>query len=429
MSEQLALLGGPKAVTAAYPPYPVIDHEEVCAATRVVMSRVLSDCGRGEFVAQMEDDFAAYFGVRHALGTVSGTSAIHSALFAVGVRPGDEVLTANHNWISAIMAIFHAGAVPVLCDVKAHSFSIDPAEIRRKVTPNTRAIIATHLWGIPADMDGILQAARECNLPVIEDVSHAHGGKYKGRYLGTLGEVGCFSLQGSKAIIAGEGGFLLTNNERSYQRAMVPGNHPARLGEGMILDEVKPFAPAGGMFMYRVPTLSAAIATAQLKKLAALNAARQANFDRLHARLADVPFICWPQLDEGSVRGWYGTPAFYDETKARGASRDRFVQAVQAEGAALAGEGYCDWSQVPVLHDTALLSQMFVIKHANGVAYTPLPAGALKNNEEVRRTMMLFTIPAHESPLLMEQVAEAIHKVAANLDAVAAYQPAPAGVA
>ncbi len=423
MSEQLALLGGAKTVTLPWPGYPVINHEEVNAAVRVVMSGFLSDCGRGEFIATLEDDFAAYFGARYALGLVSGTAALHSAMFAVGVCPGSEVLIANHNWISPIMAVFQAGAVPVLCDVAPRSFSIDPAEIRRKVTPHTKAIIATHLWGIPAEMDGIMAAARELNLPVIEDVSHAHGGRYKGQYLGTIGDIGCFSLQGSKAMVAGEGGFLLTNAERYFQRAMVPGLHPSRLGEGIIMEEVKPFAAAGGMYMYRMPTISAAIACAQLKKLSTFNAARQANFDRLYAQIGTLPFLSWPVLDEGSVRGWYGTPGFYDETQACGVSRDRFVAACKAEGMMLLGEGYTDYSQLPTLQDLSLLGQMYTYRYPNGVAYAPISQGTLPHNDEIRRTMLLYSLPAVESPQLMDQCAETIRKVAANLDAVAAYEP------
>jgi len=423
MGEQLALLGGEKTVRLPWPAYPMINHEEVSAAVRVVMSGALSDCGRGEFIAAMEDDFSAYFGTKYALGLGSGTASIHSALFAVGVKPGSEVLIANHNWISPIMAVFQAGAVPVLCDVAPRSFSIDPAEIRRKVTQHTRAIIATHLWGIPAEMDGIMAAARELNLPVIEDVSHAHGGKYKDRYLGTIGDIGCFSLQGSKAMIAGEGGFLLTNEERYFQRAMVPGLHPSRLGEGIIMEEVKPFAAAGGMYMYRMPTIAAAIACAQLKKLSAFNAARQANFERLTAQLSDLPFLSWPALAEGSVHGWYGTPGFYDETRAHGVPRDKFVQACQAEGMPLSGEGYTDYSQLPTLQDMSLLGQMFSYSYPNGVAFAPIKQGTLPNNDEIRRTMLLFALPAVELPQLMDQCAAAMRKVAANLDAVAAYEP------
>ena len=418
MNEPLALLGGEPCVTHSYPPYPVIDHEEVNAATRVVMSGMLSDCGRGVFVAEMEDAYAAFFHSSYCLSFISGTAALHSALFALGVGPGDEVLLANHNWISPIMAVFHAGAIPVLCDVAPGSFAIDAEEIRRKTTPRTKVVIATHLWGLPAEMDSIMKAAQECKLKVIEDVSHAHGGRYNGRYLGTIGDIGCFSLQGSKSIVGGEAGFLLTEHARYYQRAIVPGHHTMRLQSLEMFPEVQAFSEGGGGYTYRIPTVSAAIATAQLKKLPTLNAARQANFDRLRDRLADVPFLTFPDPGEGSVRGWYGAPAFFDAGIA-GMPRDRFVQACQAEGAGIAGEGYCDWSQIAVLQDTSLLSQLFTTSYPSGAEYRPIRSGSLPHNEDIRRRMLLFTIPALAAPQLMDQVARAIQKVARQAKALA----------
>jgi len=417
----LALLGGQKTVSYPWPPYPVIDHEEVNAATEVILSRALSDVGRGPFIAQMEDSYAALFGAKYCLSFGSGTAALHGALFALGVRPGAEVLTCNHNWISGITAILHAGGTPVLCDVKPGAFHIDPEEIRRKVTSNTRAVIVTHLWGIPADLDPILKLCAKLNLPVVEDVSHAHGAKYKGRYCGTIGDIGAFSLQGSKAITAGEGGFMLTNNELWYQRAAVPGHHGWRLNQTMTLEELKPFAAGGGVWTYRMMPVAAAIALAQLRKLPLLNAARQANFDRLRARLRTIPFLAWPRLARGSVRGWYSTPAFFAAAKA-GISRDTFSRACQAEGAPVSGEGYCDWSQIPLFQDMKLFSQMFVVRHANGVEFNPVRKGALPNYEKVRSSMLLFAIPAQELPVLMDQYAAAAEKVAANLAALKRFE-------
>ncbi|HUT37125.1 MAG TPA: DegT/DnrJ/EryC1/StrS family aminotransferase [Planctomycetota bacterium] len=423
MKARLALLGGPKAVTLPWPAYPVIGEEEVCAAVRALMERQLSDCGRGGFVGQMEVDYAKHFGVKHAVGFSSGTSAIHAALFAVGVRPGAEVLTANHNWISAITAVLHAGGTPVLCDVKRGAFHIDPAEIRRKAGPHTKAVVVTHIWGLPADMDPILKVARERGLAVIEDCSHAHGAVYKGRLVGTIGDIGCFSLQGSKAIVAGEGGVLVTNSRRLAQRALVPGHHPGRIGWALTLRETKPFARGGGMWTYRIMPVCAAIASAQLKRLNTLNAARQANFDRLHGRLRkSCPFIQWPKLPPRSKRGWYGTPAFFTLER-KGVTRNKFVQAVRGEGAPIGGEGYTDWSRIPLFQDLRLFSQMFVPRHANGVEFRPVPPGSLPNNEWLRAHMMLFPIPAVESPALMDQVVEAVEKVAANLPALARYKP------
>ncbi len=423
--DKLALLGGPKSVNQSHPPYPVIDHEEVNAATEVIMARQLSDVGTGRFIQRFEKDYAQFFGSRYCLSLSSGTSAIHAALFAVGVGPGAEVLTCAHNWISAITAILHAGGTPVFCDVKPQCWHIDPAEIKRKATSNTKAVVVTHLWGVPADMDPILKVCAELGIPVIEDVSHAQGSKYKGKYCGTLGDAGAFSLQGSKAIVAGEGGFMLTNSKRYFQRAQVPGHHGARLNAEMSVKEVKPFAEGGGAWTYRMFPVAAAIATAQLGRLPTLNAARQANFDRLYSRIKKIPFIQWPRLHRGTVRGWNGTPAIYVAEKAP-VSRNTFVRACAEEGVGMGGEGYRDWTQIPLFQDMKLYSQMFVPKHANGVEFKPVRQGDLPNYEVVRKSMLHFRIPAVESPLLMDQMADGIHKVLANAVALAKWEKSQA---
>jgi perosamine synthetase len=415
--EKLAILGGPKTVNLPHPPYPVIGHEEVNAATEVIMSRQLSDVGTGKFIQRFEQDFASYFGSRHCLSISSGTSAIHCALFAVGVRPGAEVLTCAHTWISAITAILHAGGTPVFCDVKPNHWHIDPADIKRKATPNTKAVIVTHLWGMPADMDPILKVCNELGIAVIEDVSHAQGSKYKGKYCGTFGEAGAFSLQGSKALVAGEGGFLLTNSKSLFQRAQIPGHHGARLSSEMSVKEVKPFAQGGGAWTYRMSPVAAAIALEQLGRLADMNAARQANFDRLRKGLKGVSVIQWPKVPRDTVRGWYGTPANFDASKVS-FSRNTFLKACNAEGIGLGGEGYCDYTQIPLFQDMKLYSQMFVPKHANGVEFKPVQLGDLPNYDALKQSMIRFIIPATESPMLMDQMAAGIHKVLANAESL-----------
>jgi len=421
MKEKLALLGGAKTVTLSFPPYPMIGPEEVCAVTKTLMNRHLSEVGRGGAVGEMEDAFRDYFGTKHVLSFGSGTDAIHCALFAVGVGPGAEVLTVNNTWISAITAVCHAGGTPVLCDVKRGAFHIDPAEIKRKAGPHTKAVIVTHLWGIPADMDAVLKAARQCGLPVVEDCSHAHGAKYKGKLVGTIGEVGCFSLQGSKAIVAGEGGFLATDNKRFYQRAMIPGHHGGRMGQELTYKDLKPFAAAGGYWKYRASPLGMAIARAQLSKLDGFSAARQANFDRLQKRLKkSVPFIKWPRLAPRSTRGFYGTPALYEYDRKK-VSCDLFASACAAEGAGL-GRGYANWYQTPLFQDLKLYGQLWPVEHINGVAYRPLPAGALRNDAELRTKQLIFPMPAVEMPALMDQFAAGIEKVAANMAVLARRQ-------
>jgi len=422
MKEKLALLGGPKTVTVNAPAYPEIGPEEVKGVVETLMTRQLSQVGHGGVVGEMEDAFAEYFGRKYCHAFNSGTAAISSALFAVGVGPGDEVLTTSNTWISAICAICHAGAIPVFCDVKRNAHYIDPAEIRRKAGPNTKAVIATHLWGLPADMDPIVKAARAKGLYVVEDCSHAHGGKYKGQYFGSIGDVGAFSLQGSKAIVAGEGGFLLTDRAFWYQRAMVPGDHGVRLRQELKYKRLEPFTKGGGAWTYRIAPVCAAIGLAQLRKLEALNVARQANFDRLQKQLRkSAPFIKWPRLHQGSVRGWYGTPALYEYDQAK-VSRDLFCEACGAEGAGVGGGGYTNWYEIPLFQDTKLYGQLWHVRHENGAAFKPIPPGSLPNTNELHGKNLIFQIPAAECPQRMDQVAAAIGKVAANMAALAREQ-------
>ena len=421
----LALLGGTKTVTLTWPPYPLIGPEEVTGAVNVLMTRQLSQVGHGGVVGEMEDAYAKFFGVKYCHSFNSGTAAIHSALFALGVRPGDKVLMAADTWIAGITAACHAGGVPVFCDTKRGSHHIDPAEIRRKADRHAKAVIVTHLWGVPADMDPIMKTARAAGLHVVEDCSHAHGARYKGRCVGTIGDIGAFSLQGSKSIVAGEGGFLLTDSERWYQRAMIPGDHGVRLGQELTDKRLQAFARGGGAWTYRIAPVCAAVALAQLRKLPVFNAARQGNFDRLRKQVRKTaPFIRFPSLARGSVRGWYGTPASYefDHTKV---SRDLFCRACAAEGLHI-GTGYANSYEIPLFQDTRLYGQLWPVTHANGAAFEPVAPGSLKSHELQRRKVLIFPIPAEECPELMDQAAEAVAKVARGMSSLAreqAHQP------
>jgi dTDP-4-amino-4,6-dideoxygalactose transaminase len=401
-----------------FPLYPVIGAEEVTGAIATLMNRELSVANKSGTLERMETAFARFFGATYCHAFNSGTASIHSALFALGVKPGDEVLTASNTWISAIAAICHAGAIPVFCDTMPGMEHIDPAEIRRKAGPHTRAVIVTHLYGIPADMDPIMAAAREKSLKVIEDCSHAHAGKYKGRFLGRIGDIGCFSLQASKGIVAGEGGFLLTDNQLWYQRSMIPADHGARLRTELTMQELMPFSFGGGAWTYRITPASAAIALAQAGRLATLTANRQANFDRLHDRLKkSIPFLHWPTLHAGSVRGWYGTPAYF-HLDTHEVTREQFIAAANAEGADLQPGAYANWYEQPIFQDLDLFGQLWTARHVNGVQYRSLPPGSLKNTDELLRRRILFPIPAEPAPVLMDQIADAVEKVAGSLDAI-----------
>src|ERR1700694_4606898 len=167
----------------------------------------------GQEVTGLEEEFASYCDVRHAIGVNSGTSALHLALLAAGITPGDEVITVPFTFYATAAAIGYVGAVPVYVDIDPRTFNLDVTRVETAITERTRAILPVHLYGQPADMDPILEIARRYKLVVIEDVAQAHGAEYKGRRAGGIGDIGCFSFYPTKNLgAAGEGGMVTTNN-------------------------------------------------------------------------------------------------------------------------------------------------------------------------------------------------------------------------
>lgn len=179
------------------------------------IARVLESCqfALGPEVASFEQDFGAYSGTSECIALNSGTSALHLALLAANIGPGDEVITVPFTFVASVAAVLYAGARPVLVDIEPRSFTIDPAAIEKAITPRTKAILPVHLYGQSADMDPIMDIARRHNLVVIEDAAQAHGAKYKGRPVGSIGDMACFSFYPGKNLGAyGEGGAVTTNN-------------------------------------------------------------------------------------------------------------------------------------------------------------------------------------------------------------------------
>jgi dTDP-4-amino-4,6-dideoxygalactose transaminase len=193
-------------------------YRSVQAEVREAIDRVLesSQFVLGSEVAAFEEEFAAYCGAKHGIAMNSGTSALHLAMLAAGIGPGDEVITVPFTFVASVAAITYTGARPVFVDIDAKSYTMDAGQIERAITKNTKAILPVHLYGQAADMDPILEIAKRHRIAVIEDAAQAHGAKYKGRRVGAIGELGCFSFYPSKNLGAyGEGGMVVTNNSES----------------------------------------------------------------------------------------------------------------------------------------------------------------------------------------------------------------------
>src|SRR5215831_19354482 len=333
MSE-LALLGGQPVRSKLFPGYNTIGEEEKNAVLAVLDSGVLSrflgswedDFYGGSKVRQFEREWSDYFGVRHTVSVNSATSGLFCAIGAAGIAPGDEVIVSPYTMCaSATCALIYNG-VPVFADIDARTFCLDPNSIRRCVTPRTKAIVVVHIFGHPADMDSIMQIAREHNLVVIEDCAQSPGAKYKGRFVGSLGHMGVFSLNYHKHIHTGEGGMITTDDDELAERLQLIRNH----GEAVVGPKgVAELANTFG-FNFRMTELEAAIGIQQLKKLADLLAARIENANYLAERLGVFPGLTPPYIAPDCNHVYYVQPFKFDEATV-GVCRDRFVDAIRAE--------------------------------------------------------------------------------------------------
>ncbi len=234
----------------------------------------------GPEVAAFEEEFAAFCDAQYAVGVNSGTSALHLALLAAGIGPGDEVITVPFTFFASVAAIEYSGATPVYVDIDPGTCNLDARKIESAITERTRAILAVHLYGQPADMDPILEIARRRNLVVIEDAAQAHGAEYKGRRAGSIGDLGCFSFYPTKNLgAAGEGGIVTTNNPEFARKLQLLRNW----------GEDRRYHPVLKGYNYRMPALQAAILRAKLPSLDSwieIRRALAAQYDRLLERAA-----------------------------------------------------------------------------------------------------------------------------------------------
>lgn len=228
MSHTLALHGGPAILDRPFPhvPWPPITETTVAAVTRQLRTAV-SVPDRSGVIAELENRLADYFGVRHAVLTSSGTAALHSAYAALGLHDGHEVIAPAYTFHATVSPLFHVRAAPVLVDCDEHG-NLDPDAVESAITPHTRAIAVTHLWGMPAQIQRLRALADTYGLALVEDGSHATGATVAERKMGAFGNVAAFSMNGPKPLSAGEGGFVLTDDDEVYYRVLLHGHYNQR---------------------------------------------------------------------------------------------------------------------------------------------------------------------------------------------------------
>lgn len=274
-----------------------LGREEIAALTQVIESGTLTST-KGTFVAALEERFAKLLGVKHAYACSSGTAAIHAAVAAVDPDPGDEIITSPITDMGALTPILYQGAIPVFADVDPRTYNITAASIARCLSHRTRAIVVTHLFGNPCEMDEIIELTRTRHLPIIEDCAQAYLATYRDRYVGTIGRIGCFSLQQGKHITTGEGGLVVTDDEALARRMYLFINKAWGYGD-----------PSPDHYFlalnYRMSELQGAVAVAQLEKLDSVVERRIALADRLTDMLTGVPGIATPYLHPHSVHAYW----------------------------------------------------------------------------------------------------------------------------
>lgn len=290
---------------------PQIGEEEKQAVMQVLESGQLA---QGPRVKEFEDRFAAWCGTRFAVAVSSGTTALHVALLAHGIGPGDEVITTPFSFIASANCILYAGATPVFADIEPDYFMLDPQDVEKKITPRTKAIIPVHLFGQAADMAGLSALADKYNLAIIEDACQSHGAKFHGQTVGAWGTA-CYSFYPTKNMTTIEGGMITTDDEGVAERARLLRNHGSP----------KRYLHESLGFNFRMTDLQAAIGLTQLKKVDQWNRLRQKNAAYLSSKLAGLPGIRVPKVREGCEH------VFHQYT-IRAENRDALLEKLAAKG-------------------------------------------------------------------------------------------------
>jgi len=433
---KLALLGGTPIFTSVERKaladlfaWPIVNEAMRRANDRVLVEGRMSDT---DITDEFDSKFAAWNGTKYATSAPNGTASLIAAFYAVGLGPGDELICPSITYWASCLGAIHLGATVVFCDVKADDFTMDPKSFEAHITPRTKAVVPVHVYGQPCDMDSIMAIARKHGIKVVEDVSHAQGGLYKGRKLGTIGDCGAMSLMTGKSFAIGEGGMLVTNDREIYRRAIRWGSYKridrvysaAETARSLIL-------PFGGV-KNRLNQCSAAIGIEQLKKYDSEIAEIDRAMKYYHDGIADVKGIVrvYPAYPNSNKAGWYYSRAVYKPEIFGGLRGETVARALNAE---LGRNSYAATCNFP-LHRSSIFSDEDIFSNGKPPSSRFLPAdvdprkltGSLPVAEAALDHVMGDPWFKHLDKRLIDGYIAAVHKVAANVDALLAWEKASA---
>ncbi len=424
---KLALLGGTPVVGKAEAPayrslfkWPIVNEAMRKANDRVLCSGNMSGT---DIADEFEKKFAAWNGTKYASSAPNGTASLIAAFYAVGLGPGDELICPSITYWASCLGAIHLGASVVFADINPDTLTLDPASFEAHITPRTKAVVPVHVYGQPCDMDPIMAIAKKHGIKVVEDVSHAQGGLYKGRKLGTIGDCGAMSLMTGKSFAIGEGGMFVTNDRELYRRVVRWGQYE-RIKRNFSAEEIALTnnLPFGGV-KNRLNQCSAAIGIEQLKKYDSECAEIEKAMLYYHKGIEDVKGIrmIYPKWDKSNKAGWYYSRSLYSPEAFGGVKVETFVTALNKE----VGRGFDVGCNFP-LHTSSIFDDADIFGNGKPPAKRNLPDGvspkALTGRLPVAESILSRVIgdPSfkHFDAPKIDMFIEAVHKVAANVDAL-----------
>ncbi len=417
---KLALFGGDPVVPDSLQcsRWPLLTAEEAERVVAALGAKTIIGSDH-EQVVQLENEWCRYIDAPFCRAVGSGTAGLHMALWGAGVGPGDDVLVPAYSFTATVLPVLHAGAAPVFVDVDPQSYNLNPALIEDRVTSRTKALIVTHLAGLPADMDQITAVAQRHGIAVIEDASHSHGATYKGCKTGTLGDAASFSINGAKNLPAGEAGLFTTVHQPYYDRAQ--GLWLSVTLAGLRESEKYPLATLG--YNYRCSVLAAAMARGQLKRLDEFNAMRQASCERLAQQLRDIPGVIPPTAPQDRTHVYHMFRVRFDP-RAAGVEiaprefRARVVAALAAEGVLC--RAWMNWTlpELPIFAQPDEFERLHPWRRTwpSDRAYDA--ADYPEARRMVEETAIVSDAPTAVGSEIIDRLAEGFRKVFSQIDAV-----------
>jgi len=420
---QLAILGGEPVRRKPFSPWPQYQASDIERITKTVQSRHWGGYPLPTPLAKSFcEEFAVFHGAKYALPVANGTVAITLALQAAGVGFGDEVIVPAYTWDGTATAALAMGAVPVFADVDPDTYCLDVESTRRAITPRTKAIVPVHLAMRFADMDGLLKLAAAHGLKVIEDCAHAHGGAYKGRGAGSMGDIGCFSLQESKTMTSGEGGMVITNELKYYEALQTVVN----CGRASLTDQ---FGQRMIGLNYRMTDLQIALLVGQLEMLPGLREKRAERAALLSELLAKIPNVrpLPPQPAITATTHYCYIFQYRPKAGEPAPHRDLFVAALEKEGIPCDGRFYEAVYRSDLFYATPANCAQLALGRDQAMDYSKChcPVSERAAYEEAVWFFQFCLIGEEED---VRDLARAVEKVSENLGVLAKQDPALAGV-